>query len=231
MSRSGGAGDESATQRVVESLRAMIMHNQLVPGQQIRQDEVADLLGVSRSPLREGLRILETEGLVGHSRNQGYFVVRINSDELVQVYLMRQLLETEVLLALKPPEPENIELLKQANRAVAEAVASTSVTEMMTTNREFHFMLFGWSSYPMFVVQVERLWNLSEPLRATYLWMPEMRLRIVEEHDEMITAYDENDLERLVKVADAHRNAAKESVSKVLLAQESLRAGGAIGAA
>lgn len=225
MSQTGPATGESATQRVVESLRAMIMHSQLAPGQQIRQDEVADILGVSRSPLREALRILETEGLVGHSRNQGYFVIRINSDELVQVYLMRKLLETEILLSLKHPDPGDLDALSEANDAVAEAVTSTSVTEMLATNRHFHFLLFGWSRYPMVVIQVERLWNLSESCRATYLWMPEMRLRIVEEHSDMIAAYADYDLERLVEVADAHRDAAKASVLKVLVAQEKLRAG------
>jgi DNA-binding GntR family transcriptional regulator len=225
----GGSSDESATQRVVESLRAMIMHNQLAPGQQIRQDEVSEVLGVSRSPLREALRILETEGLVGHSRNQGYFVVRLNSDELVQVYLMRKLLETEIMLSLRHPAPADLKALEQANAAVTAAVASSSVTEMLATNRGFHFTLFGYSSYPMVVTQVERLWNLSEPLRATYLWMPEMRDRIVAEHEEMISAYAGFDLERLVALADAHRDAARESVVNILLAQEALRSGGSVG--
>jgi len=54
--------------------------------------------------LREALKVLETEGLLNHNPNQGYFVARLSSKELAQIYRMRELLETELIRLL--PEPD-----------------------------------------------------------------------------------------------------------------------------
>ena len=75
----------------------MIVRRQLAPGTQIRQVELAAQLGLSRSPLRQALSALETEGLVTHEQQRGYFVARMSVDHLSQIYRMRELLETELL--------------------------------------------------------------------------------------------------------------------------------------
>jgi DNA-binding GntR family transcriptional regulator len=62
---------------VLEAIREMIYQGRLSPGQQLRQEELAIALGVSRNPVREALKGLQAERFVGHSLNQGYFVTRL----------------------------------------------------------------------------------------------------------------------------------------------------------
>jgi DNA-binding GntR family transcriptional regulator len=208
---------ESATAQTVERLQDMIVSRRLSPGQQIRQEELAEQLGVSRSPLREALRTLEAEGLVRHSAHHGYFVANLGRWELEQIYLMRRMLESEVFRHMTPPDDKGIEGLHLANGQVFEAAARASVSDLLKANRQFHFLLFSFSDMTLVVREIEKLWQLSEAYRAAYLWSPETRWRIFEEHNEMIQAISDGDVSKLIDLADAHRSGAEIAVSAMLL--------------
>ena len=206
------AGRASAAEHATASLRTMIMEDELSPGHHVRQEALSDRLGVSRSPLREALRALESEGLVRHVPNQGYFVVRQGAKELRQVYLMRRLLETEVLRSLRAPDRATLAELRSREAEVRQALTSGNLAGVLPANRRFHFALFDLSPLSLVVAQVGRLWNLSGPYQATYVSQPAVRARIVTEHRAMLAAYRAHDVDRLVALADAHRSAAEESV-------------------
>jgi len=210
------APEADATVRATRAIRDMIMRGQLSPGQQLRHEELAVHLNLSRSPLREALRSLEIEGFARHSVNQGYFVVQLNAAELKQVYLMRRLLETELFRSGRPPTAAELEVLRRHNTRVASAARAGSIAGMLESNRAFHFAIFALSELELVGRQVERLWHLSESYRATYLWLPETRGRIVTEHDEMINVIANNDHRGLVRLADLHRRASEESVLSLI---------------
>ena len=209
------------TREATGALREMILRRQLAPGAQIRQVELAERLGLSRSPLRQALSALETEGLVTHEPQRGYFVTRMSAGHLAQVYRMRELLETELLRTARPPAAPELEELAARNADVQAALDDASVTAMLVANRAFHFGLFELSPLGAIRADVERLWNASEPYRATYLWLPTTRRRIVREHAQMLDALARGDRARLVQVANRHRDAAREVVTD-LLAVEAL---------
>jgi len=211
---SGASSD--LTRDATAALREMIVRRQLAPGAQIRQVELAERLGLSRSPLRQALSALETEGLVTHEQQRGYFVTRMSADHLSQVYRMRELLETELLRTARPPAAPELEELAARNADVQAALDDASVTAMLVANRAFHFGLFELSPLGAIRADVARLWNASEPYRATYLWMPTTRRRIVREHAQMLDALARGDRARLVQVANRHRDAAREVVTDLL---------------
>jgi DNA-binding GntR family transcriptional regulator len=99
---------------------------------------------------------------------------------------------------------------------VQTALDDGSVTAMLVANRAFHFGLFELSPLGVMRADVERLWNASEPYRATYLWLPATRRRIVREHAQMLEALERGDRGRLVQVANRHRDAACEVVTELL---------------
>jgi DNA-binding GntR family transcriptional regulator len=212
--------ERDATARAVRALREMVMSRRIGPGQQLRQDELAEEMGLSRSPLREALRMLETEGLLVHMPNQGYFVARLRSAELKQIYLMRRLLETELLRTLRRPSTGDLSALRAENERMRKSVASGRLTEVLQDNRSLHFGIFILSPLELVTRQVERLWNLSESYRAAYLWLPAARERIIAEHSLMIDALEAGDVEELVALADSHRSAAEASVIGLLLGEE-----------
>lgn len=204
------------TRAAIEALRELIARRQLPPGAQIRQVELAERLGLSRSPLRQALSALETEGLVTHEPQRGYFVTRMSSDHLAQIYRMRELLETELLRSVRPPDAAELAALRAHNADVERAMGDGAVARMLVANRAFHFGLFDLSPLGAIRQDVARLWNTSEPYRATYLWQPATRRRVVREHDRMLEALAAGDRARLVQLADRHRGAALAAVAELL---------------
>jgi DNA-binding GntR family transcriptional regulator len=206
----------TATGRTVQALRDMITRSQLFSGEQIRQDAVSERLGVSRSPLREALRILESEGLLRHVPNQGYFVARLSRSELRQIYLMRTLLETELLKTIRRPSPSERGEIRRLGRSIEEHARDANVAAIVAANRAFHLTIFALSDLDLVRGQVERLWNLSDPYRSTYLSLPENVRRIQVEHAAMIDAIERFDLTELVRLADEHRRGTETALTALL---------------
>jgi DNA-binding GntR family transcriptional regulator len=211
---------QDATARAVRTLRDMVMSRRLGPGQQLRQDGLAEAIGLSRSPLREALRILEAEGLLIHVPNQGYFVVRLRSSELRQIYLMRRLLETELLTTLRRPSATELSELRRENQRIQDSVSDSRLAQMLRANRSFHFGIFALSPLELVTREVERLWHLSESYRAAYLWLPATQEKIVADHVAMIAALESHDIKRLIAVADRHRSTAETAVVGLLRGEE-----------
>jgi DNA-binding GntR family transcriptional regulator len=225
----GGVTDRdeemNATARATTAVRDMIMRRRLLPGQQVRQEQLAKNLNLSRSPLREALRTLEAEGFVRSVSNQGYFVAEFSASELKQMYLVRRLLEAELLKTVRKPADEDIAALRAHNQAVAAGVEAGSITRMLTANRNFHLTLLRMSPLSLILREVERLWDLSEFYRAGYLWLPETRTRIVLEHEAMIEALAAYDIDRLVELAGEHRQASEQTVLTLLVYPDNDEAG------
>lgn len=195
----------SAVERSVEGLRRLIAEGQLLPGEQIRQAEMAELLSVSRVPLREALKALETEGTLLHRQNQGYFVAKLGAFELEQIYLMRGLLESELLRQLRVPSESELAGLIELNERLADAVAADDLSGMMTHNQAFHFAIFELSDQDVVRREVERLWRISDSYRSSYLYDVAARHRVLDEHVRIIDALATGDRDELVRVSDEHR--------------------------
>src|SRR5258708_12011110 len=85
-----------AMEQALEHLRAMIVTGELSPGEQIRQQEMADHLGFSRVPLREALNVLADQGLLLHRPHQRYFLANPPPTELAPIRRMLPLLEDDL---------------------------------------------------------------------------------------------------------------------------------------
>ena len=83
----------SLSDEVLESLREAILGGRLAPGEQLRENLLAELIGVSRGPVRDALRQLEREGLVIMRRNRTAFVARLSRQDVDEVYSLRNALE------------------------------------------------------------------------------------------------------------------------------------------
>lgn len=206
------------TQRAIEGVRDMIVRRQLYPGQQIRQEEVAAVLGMSKSPVREALRALEMDGLVYHHPNQGYFTARFSVADLRQIYTMRKALETLIFRALPKFPDDELDELRLINKEIDSANANANVHDVIQLNRQFHFKIFVPSNLNLIVREVERLWQISDSYRSLYLYdsFGVRQGEIVAEHEEMIEALVDHDLKRLIKVADSQRSIGEERILAML---------------
>jgi DNA-binding GntR family transcriptional regulator len=154
-----------APARVADVLRGAIVQGDLSPGEQIRQAEWADRLGTSRIPVREALKSLAAEGLLSHDHNRGYFVTRFGADEMAQIYLMRRLLEAELLRTLADPEAETLEAQRDLGRAAARAKMGDDFELWNQLEHNFHSHLYALSPMKLVLAEFERLWLLSNIYR------------------------------------------------------------------
>ncbi len=205
----------SLAERAILAVREMVHDGVLLPGQPVRQGAVAEQLGISRVPVREALKSLQADGLVEPSPSGGFVVVRLSGDELSQIYLMRRLLETEMLERIVDVPEAEIDVLTDLNVQMAQRIEKPD-REWHALNRRFHFGMFALAGMRHVVVETARLWDQSAPYRSIYSSDRAVRDRIVGEHAQLLDALRRGDLAQLVRFMDAHRGASQVEVVSLL---------------
>jgi DNA-binding GntR family transcriptional regulator len=207
--------NKGAVERLQRELRGRIARGQLLPGEQIRQEEMAEEFGVSRVPLREALTILADQGLLEHHLNRGYFVAKRMPEELYQLHCMLDLLETELIKSMDWPTRDEVGELRSLNRQMSALASRPDWTDMIALNRQFHFKVFGLTHYQLILREVERLWTMTDVYIAGKLALPEARRRTVQEHEDIVDALADRDKKALATATRLHRSNAAEGVVPV----------------
>lgn len=202
---SGASEPTQLTFLAATRIRGLIMDGVLLPGEKLRQLELAERIGVSRSPLREALRTLESEGILSYEVNRGYVVARLEPRDVGEIFHMRALLEGELLRSVPRPGQDVLDALARHNDAMMTAIDHDDIAKIMRGNRDFHFTIFELSPMRQFKREVARLWQLAEGYRGWWWLIPDAPARIDREHRQIISALRRFDLDRLVEVSDAHR--------------------------
>ena len=127
-------------------IREAILRGILRPGERIQQDVIADLLGVSRMPVRSSLRKLESEGLVVFSTHRGSSVRRLSAKELAEIYDLRIMLETYALEeAAKRLTPE---VVKELGRIAKDLRQEKQSTRWIGHREQFYRRLYDLADLP-----------------------------------------------------------------------------------
>ncbi|MFD0890442.1 GntR family transcriptional regulator [Streptosporangium algeriense] len=197
---------QTTHQYVLEQLRRAILTGKLAPGSPIRQDALAEQLGVSRVPLREALKILEGEGQVVYRARRGYIVAELAFEDFLEVYRIRQILEEEAARkAVSRITDEEIVRLEEAHAEVVAAGQAGEITAMAVANRRFHFTLFETAGMPRIRRFLSILWDATDVYRSLYYSEVVNRERVDHEHRGIIDAVRDRDADRLVRLLDEHR--------------------------
>jgi DNA-binding GntR family transcriptional regulator len=205
-------GAQTVSGLVMSEIRKAILEGTMAPGEHLRQEAIAERLDVSRFPVREALQRLVSEGTVVYDRNRGYFVAQMGAEEMSQVYLMRELLETELVASMRSMAAADIDRLTAFNDDIRKAAEAGDFYAFAEANRGFHFLLYSQSPLHLVLAEVERLWNLSEQYRAVYFYRTEAQQQIIDEHERVIDAVRADDRARCARILSAHRRAAEEEV-------------------
>ena len=192
-------------ERALQHLRAKVVSGELMPGEQIRQQEMAEDLGVSRVPLREALNVLADQGLLVHRPNSGYFVAKRAPNELAQIRRILQLLENELLASIAWPDDETLDALTELNAQMRAVAMDEDWTPLVRLNREFHIAVFSLSPSQLILEEVKRLWSLADIFIATKMSDLNARLRTVDEHDRIIESLRRRDHRICLDVMEEHR--------------------------
>jgi DNA-binding GntR family transcriptional regulator len=189
---------------VAQMLRAEIQRGQLSPGTRLRQNEVAQRFGVSTTPVREALALLQAEGLVRIDPHKGALVFHPTVDDLRESYEIRKVLEELALTKALPRLTQSLldDLQKLINRMRKEK----SEARWVEMNNEFHLRLYEASGMPRLCSIIASLRDAS----STYIHMfaaqdlPEHRAD--DDHQEILDACAARDARRVRKAISAHIN-------------------------
>ncbi|QBR04105.1 GntR family transcriptional regulator [Paraburkholderia pallida] len=211
-----------AMERALQHLRGKVMSGALMPGEQIRQQEMAEELGVSRVPLREALNLLADQGLLVHRPNSGYFVAKRAPDELAQIMRILQLLENELLASVQWPDDTHIAQLQALNDQMRAIAASADWTPLVRLNREFHMSIYALSPYKIILEEVKRLWTMADSFIATTMSDTRARVQTVKEHDQLIASLAAHNRTSLFAAMDVHRASTAGDLSPGILMLQTL---------
>jgi DNA-binding GntR family transcriptional regulator len=178
----------------------------LLPGQKVNQAEIAARLGVSRIPVREALARLQAEGILTYRANIGFTVSRFSSEDLVEIYLMRRLLETELFRSVDLSTVD-LDRMRAINHELTTISAATDPDAFQQANQDFHFEVFNRSPLLLIRQEVARLWYMSSFYCGFYVNEVKESLHVQQDHDEIIDALRTRDVEALIDASDAHRQA------------------------
>lgn len=197
-------------ERVYQAMQDLIISRRLAPGQHLVESELAEILGVSRQPVREALQWLANEGWVDLRPGYGAFVHAPTHAEADQLLAVRTLLEAEAArLAALHASPEGVDRLRELCKQGIDAVAADDIDGMVAANAAFHRCVTELSGNKVlldFATQVDR--------RVQWYYTPVARQRgkrSWQEHTKLINAIGSRDGELAAQIMREHTDRTRQT--------------------
>lgn len=192
------------SERVFEVVREQILKGRLPNGEPIRQDALANELGVSKIPLREALARLEQEGLLINHPNRGYYVLPMSREQVDEIFALRLSIEPQA--AAYASQVASNEDRAHAMRAfnALDTAATSNLADVAVRNREFHIALVEAGHRTVTTQLVERLAILAERYVIAHLEPAGRDARAHVEHRALFDAWLERDKRKVEKLLKEH---------------------------
>lgn len=182
-----GLGQRTVAAALVERLRQDILAGDYPPGTQLRQDALAEAMGVSRIPVREALLQLEAERLVEIAPHRGAVVTALSAEEVDDVLGLRALLEPRLLTRSVPHlAEEDFRRLETIQGEFAEAIRKMDRARWGALNAQLHLAMYAKAGLPRSLAIVAGLLQTSERYTRIQLASEAAWQRAQAEHAELI---------------------------------------------
>jgi DNA-binding GntR family transcriptional regulator len=179
---------------VFNTLRGAILRGDLKPGQRLMEIQLANQLGVSRTPVREAIRKLELEGLVKMIPRKGAEVAQISEKHLRDVLEVRSALEElAVELACARMTAEDLAQIVQTNARFMQVIGSDDVTSIADADEAFHIAIYQATGNERLSQIMNGLREQMYRYRLEHIKDKVGRSGLVEEHEEIIEALEKRD--------------------------------------
>lgn len=198
---------------VYEEIKERILMGKITPGTRLMEIELADSMGVSRTPIREAIRKLEKEGLVTIEARRGAYASQISSEDMVAILEVRQNMDgLAAHFAASRATPEQLELLSETFEKFNQAVIDGNTQDMIKYDTKFHKIIVDASHNKVLVQIVEKLQELV--LRFRYVYYDDFRRaeKMPAEHKDILEAIQTGNGEVARSAADVHIFRLKELV-------------------
>ena len=191
--------------QVAERLRVLIDSGELAPGTRLNEIELCNTMGVSRTPLREAIRSLATEGLIELQPNRGAIVSIVSQEDVTEILpIMASLEGLGGRLAATHMDQSKITQVRKIHDQMIAHYKNNEVAEYFETNRLIHELITEGSSNQTLVDTINSLSAKVRRARFTAQMTKESWAKAVSEHEEMIAALEAQDPDRLEAILVQH---------------------------
>ncbi|EQD82485.1 GntR family transcriptional regulator [Saccharopolyspora erythraea NRRL 2338] len=201
--------------QVRDALQARIADGRLRPGDRLFEQDIAAEFGISRVPVREAIRMLQSEGFVEvMPRRRGVFVRGLDRHQAEELFEVREALEVfAARLAAQRGETAGVRRMAELADQARKAHEAGDIETMSTANAAFHDQLVTLAGNDL-------LASILEPLHGRLAWMFRLNMepeRVCGEHEELHAAIAAGDAERAADVAKRHVHSSRKMVLERIL--------------
>lgn len=202
---------------VFETLREAIINAVLKPGERLMEIQLAEEMGVSRTPVREAIRKLELEGFVVMVPRKGAYVAGISMKDIADVFEIRAAMEGLAAgLAAERITEEELEQLERILVKIGECVQNKDLEKLIEVDTEFHDTLYQACRNERLVQIVSNLREQIQRARTASLSTPGRSKYALEEHKKIVEAVSERNVELAQMLARDHIENAENAMLDVL---------------
>jgi DNA-binding GntR family transcriptional regulator len=201
----------------------MMINYEIVPGQRLVFMDLAQQLGVSRTPVNNALSILAMEGYVDFIPNQGYSVHRLTRQEAEELYEIREMVEAGTIgRAIERMTPEAIELLRRKKRDYEQAIRRTVHRKLFVLDTDFHAAIIAITGNLHLVEHYRDICKrIFLRFRVETLSVDRIHA-IISEHDGLFEAIAIRDMELAQELLRKHNRNARQNLFRIIFAPDQI---------
>jgi DNA-binding GntR family transcriptional regulator len=185
---------KNLSETALEELRSAILEGKVPPGTRLIERNLADDMGISRTPVHEALKVLLAEKLVSKLPNNGFMVARIERKDIVQLYEIRQQLEPlAVQWALPNISPSTIKSLKKNVKCMERCLAESDMECIRKANVQFHQIILAATQSHVLTSFIEQIQANARLFQIRSLSVPGRTAQVIKEHSAIIEALEKAD--------------------------------------
>ncbi len=203
-------------QEVAERLRQRIFAHELPPGTWIDEQKLAEQYGISRTPLREALKVLASEGLVTLKPRRGCYVTEISAQDLDDIFPLMAMLEGRCAAeAVKRARPADIEALKAIHETLERSAREGRIEAFFEANQEFHRKIQELSGNRWMLSVIQDLRKVLKLSRLHSLSLEGRLQQSLEEHRAILAAIAGKDAGKAEAAMHDHLLSGREALAKM----------------
>lgn len=191
------------TALAVQALRSAILRGDIAPDAPLTVGRIAQMLGMSPTPVREAIRTLQAEGLLRHEPHHTVSVNRYTPQDIHDLFQMRVELESQATrIATSRLDDATLDRLTTLNDRMRELAIAGDTDALHRLNAEWHLLIYSAADNRILLDVVQHLWK-------KFVWdinwiLPGRRLRSIEEHDAVLVALRSRDADEAVCCMRSH---------------------------
>lgn len=196
--------------KAYNAIKELVAVHKLSPGQKLIYRDLEEALGMSKTPIINGLMRLEQEGIVVSKRNRGFFMREVSADEAEQIYDLREKLEEiSIGYAIKNYDSDDLNILEQKLNLYKNYSAPIYDRKRLELDTEFHMQIAKMGKNDFFTSMIKQFYeNIYFSLNVVYLTSYIDNFK--EEHELVFNAIKERNLTETIRVLRLHTRAARK---------------------